>query len=534
MAVISDVLPAAKDPSPDDWRVLRALCAYRLIIGPLLAGIYFSGIAPELLGGVYPGIFQIVVYAWFAAGALFLVTWMTQRPGFHTQVALHFLADTAAITLIAAASGGITSGLGMLLITPVVGYALVLSPRFAALIAALATLAVLGEELWRQLPEISDAPAFTQAGLLGLAFFVTAATASVVATRARSSEARAARVGSELLNLSRVNDTIVESMRSGVLVVDGSGRIRTINAAARQLLDLPGPVSGRPLALECPAVAEDVQAWQHRGMRRGDIITTRSGKEVTLRYTRLGRGIEAPIMVLVDDAARLRDEAQRIKLAALGRLSASIAHEIRNPLSAITHAGALLSETSTLTADDRNLLDMIQRHAGRIDRIVRDVMDLSRRQSAHAEAIRLAPFLHECSAQYGEGCGGSKRHITIRASTAPDILFDREQLRQVLYNLWDNSFEHGATTATVSADRDVNGNVIIDTRDDGPGIPEALKDQVFEPFFTTGHKGAGLGLYLARELCEYNQARLLLLPTEARQRGARFRIVAVSSGSAHA
>jgi two-component system sensor histidine kinase PilS (NtrC family) len=242
--------------------------------------------------------------------------------------------------------------------------------------------------------------------------------------------------------------------------------------------------------------------------------------EVTPRFMPLGDS--AQVLILLDDAVRLREQAQQMKLAALGRLSASIAHEIRNPLSAIHHAGQLLAESPRQDAEERRLLDMIQRHTSRIDKIVNDVLRLSRRDAAMPSDIALRPFLERTVAVYREGHPGRACSIDLEGVGADvQVRFDPSHLQQILLNLWDNSFEHGVRGAAESVRIVLGsgrqgplGQVYLDVADNGSGIAPELRDRVFEPFFTTAHRGTGLGLYLAREMCEYNQARLLLLPGE--------------------
>ncbi|HSW14814.1 MAG TPA: ATP-binding protein, partial [Solimonas sp.] len=234
---------------------------------------------------------------------------------------------------------------------------------------------------------------------------------------------------------------------------------------------------------------------------------------------------QAPLLVLLDSAALLREQAQQIKLAALGRLSASIAHEIRNPLSAITHAGQLLAEASEIQPDNQRLLGMIQRHAGRIDKIVRDVLELSRRDDAEQEELPLREWLLRTLTLYQEGYPQSARPIEMLDVPASiGVRFAPGHLQQVLFNLWDNSFEHGGPAARVlmHAERLDNGRIYLEVADNGPGIADDLSDKIFEPFFTTHSAGTGLGLYLARELCEYNRGKLQLL---SQARGACFRIL---------
>jgi len=288
---------------------------------------------------------------------------------------------------------------------------------------------------------------------------------------------------------------------------------------------------GSSLAEQVPELAAALHTWQQQpGREPGPVSLWASTAEVAPRFMSLGGGPAKQVLILLDDALRLREQAQQMKLAALGRLSASIAHEIRNPLSAIHHAGQLLAESPHQNQEDRRLLDMIQRHSTRIDKIVNDVLNLSRRDAATPSSIAVRGFLERTVAIYREGHPNRACHIDLEG-VEPDLTvrFDPNHLQQILLNLWDNSFEHGAARGgeavhiTLGSGRQAAlGQSYLDVADNGGGIAGELRERVFEPFFTTAHKGTGLGLYLARELCEYNQARLLLLQSE---QGVRFRLI---------
>ena len=349
-----------------------------------------------------------------------------------------------------------------------------------------------------------------------------------MAQRARKSEALALRMGSDFDDLSKLNETILDSMQTGVLVLDENLRIGNLNAAARELMRTTGRAEGRALELESAPLAERLRFWL--ASRDDDESPLQLGPnmpEVVVRVTRLRAATRGPILVLLEDASRLREQAQQIKLAALGRLSASIAHEIRNPLSAISHAGQLLYEADEIGAENRRLLAMIHRHTDRIDKIVDDVMALSRRESAAPTAIPLALWMEDTVALYAEGRAAGERPIEMaEIARSVKVHFDPRHLQQLMFNLWDNAFRHGARDGVTIVVRlamgvERGGRPWLDVADNGPGVAPELVDRIFEPFFTTAHGGTGLGLYLARELCELNQARLSYQPRAA---GACFRV----------
>jgi two-component system, NtrC family, sensor histidine kinase PilS len=514
----------------EDWRALAVLGPYRLLLVVVLLSLFRSGYGPDFFLLLRPGTFYYGCLAYALAALALLLMGVYRRPQLSTQAHLHLATDAVAVATLVLGSGGIASGLGILLLPPVIGSSLVVRPRLAAVHAAAATLAMFAAEfLYQWFDRAWNINDYSQVGLLGLMFFASGLVANLVAQRARRSEAVAARVGSEYLNLSRLSENIIESMHTGVLVVDAEDRVRVVNAAARRLAG-EGLVPGVDLRTVDAELARTLQVWRRgHGEQGAPVHASATGREVTARLTHLGWGAQAPTLLMLEDAAELRRQAQQIKLAALGRLSAGIAHEIRNPLSAIAQAGQLLAESGEIGGENQRLLAMIQRHAGRIDRIVRDVLDLSRRDRGHQAVLDLREWLLRTAALYHESHPHEPRPIEL-LDTDPSlqVRFDPEHLQQILFNLWDNSFEHGAraglaVTVTLQAGRSGYGEAVqLDVSDDGPGIPANLHERVFEPFFTTHGAGTGLGLFLCRELCEYNQARLSHVPG---RRGATFRIL---------
>ncbi len=515
---------------PDDWLILRTLAVYRLLLVLLLLGLHIFGFGSYVFDQVNSTNSFDIVRIYALPTLLLLPPIMLRVPALNVQAHLAFLIDSVAIIALMVSAKGVSSGLGVLLITPAVGCSLVLPLRMGLLHAALGTFALFGAELWWQARDDYSAADLTTTGLLGLMLFATAAGAGVVAQRARKSGALAARVGSDLASLSRLNERIVESMDTPVLVLDEDRRLRLLNAAAKRLLIGGTASEGSAVAELLPSLDAALRAWEAApNLEREPLFLDVDGPELLPRFTRLGYSTWAPVLVLLDDAARVREQAQQLKLAALGRLSAGIAHEIRNPLSAIRHAGQLLAESPGIGAADQRLLDMIQRHSVRIDKIVADVLRLSRREAAAPQSLALGEFLEHSIAVYREGCPNTVREIEVEAMADNlRVRFDPNHLQQVLHNLWQNSFDHGAGAETfvnvqLQAGRLNPGQrPYLDVIDNGRGIPPEQQEKLFEPFFTTARQGTGLGLYLSRELCEYNQARLLHVP---REQGTQFRLI---------
>ena len=517
---------------PDDWRLLQALSIYRLLLLALLLTLQQFGTVDELFEEARPQLFYPVCIGYALVALLALFPAMYRRPRLSLQAGGNFLIDVAAMVLLVFITGGVSAGMGILLVPPVIATSLLLSARMAMAAAALATLAMFAEEVAGQYPNFYSASDFTAVGVLGLMFFITAGTANAVARRARTSEALAQKVGSEFEDLSRLNEMVIDTMQTGVLVVDVRDEVRAANHAASRMLLCDATLVGTPLGHWSPGLGEAIARWRGgSAVPAGTIAPLRpGGPELMPRFRRLGTTVDAPVLVLLEDAARLREQAQQIKLAALGRLSASIAHEIRNPLAAITHAGQLLAESPALPAGDQRLLEIIQRHGQRIDRIVRDVLNLSRGSAADPQVFALRPWLEQALGQYREA--HPTRRPQLRIGQELTARFDPGHLQQVLFNLLDNAWLHGRREGeppqvTVTLSGLYPGGGALDVQDDGPGVPVDAAQHLFEPFFTTVAQGTGLGLYLARELCAYNQAKLFHQPPSSGS-GALFRIAFVA------
>lgn len=526
MALLSP-LPSAVSISY--WKSLRYFSVYRLVVASLLLGsAYLRPLSFELVSTTNETFYLgAAAFYWLAAlGAVVLLRFWRRR--FNLQLSFQVLLDIVAITIMMHASGGLRGGLGVVLLVSLAGAGLVGQGRMVLFYAALATLAILFQQGLLSLERNADPSGFFQAGMLCAGFFASAISARLLARRVVANEELARKRGEALANEVYVSQRVIEEMQDGVLVVTPLGEVRLHNPQAESLL---GPISPRALYLDDYSGALDVhfRLW-HRGgagAEAGSLVfqVPRSGKQVHARLldTRSSAG---DTLILLEDMDRLREQAQQMKLAALGRLTANIAHEIRNPLSAINHAGELLQEEISPQSGDGRLLRIILDNAQRLERIVRDVLEVGRRDRCHPEAIALNTALPT----YVE-------ELQLKESVSPAVLklepvpplvleFDRAHLHQVLWNLLGNALRHCRQlpgSVGLAAREAGDGQVELHVWDDGPGIPEPVREQVFEPFFTTHNKGTGLGLYIARELCEANGACLELLESSEGE-GAHFRI----------
>ncbi len=502
-------LAAAGHESYPTWRALTWFTAFRLLIAfglvllfvPALGSAWRAPGALPATGMLALGYTALVLLGAVGSG----LRW----PGKAEQVQLAVFVDIVAITLIMHHAGGLATGLGLLLAIAVAAAALMMEGRLSLLFASLAALAVLVEQVFIQLHGGPGSGSLTTAGLLGLTFFAVALLGHVLYRRVQAAEQLAARRQVDVADLSKLNEFVIQLLGTGVLVVDGERRVRLLNNAARHLLDVPTAGAGAQLRQITPELA----AWlaQHAPARMArDENLVLHGTEIRVSLHLLGPYRSSGALLFLRDQREVARAAQQIKLASLGRLTASIAHNIRNPLSAIGHAGQLLAESPALGAEDIHLLEIIRRNTRRIDEIIESVLQLSRRDRGTPEPIDPAAWLPELAAEIRQAQGLAPETLAAQvAAGTPALTADPRHLHQILSNLCDNAIKHGAPAdgprrIELRARPDPAGGALVEVIDNGPGIAAETAREIFTPFFTTSPSGTGLGLYIARELCEIN------------------------------
>ena len=512
------------------WKPLGLLNAYRLVLASLLALVSLADIDLPPLGERDPHLFLLVSIGYVLFALLCIPLIRARKPGFHWQLYLQVLADIVCIIVLTYASGGIRSGLGTLLIVTLAGGGMLMSGQMAVLYAAISSLAVLGEEFYILLSGAGPGPSFTHAGLLGGTYFLTALLAWVLAKRARESDALAAQRGVDLANMQQLTEYVIQRMQTGVIVIDPRQRIRLINESAWHLLGTPAHPTQQNLAHLAPELAGYLAQWQANPDGEPQLFRPNaSSPDLLPRFAKLGQASQSGTLIFLEDTAALAQQAQQLKLASLGRLTASIAHEIRNPLGAISHAGQLLAESPQLSDGDLRLTEIIRNHSQRMNAIVENVLQLSRRQRARPEELGLKPWLEEFIDDFCRTHNLGAEHIRTDIDP-PDthVRMDPSQLHQILWNLCQNGVRYSSERLGVprlelrGGSSAESPNPFLDVIDFGPGVPPEAVDHLFEPFFTTESSGTGLGLYISRELCESNQARLHYLPIPSG--GSCFRI----------
>ncbi|MDR2092047.1 MAG: PAS domain-containing protein [Azoarcus sp.] len=510
---------AETDHDPARRRTLRYFNLFRLIA----AGFFLTLGARFGLGFESPKLFGTVALVYLLLILAPGLPGVVRRIGFARLMVIQGFIDLAVLVIVMNTSGGYQSGIPVLMMVILAGSGLLAEGRIVLLMAALATVAVLTENTWRALADGSrEAGDFFRVALTCSAFFGIAIVARLLALRARSNATLAAERSMELAQQEAINAHIIHDMHDGVIVLRADGIVRQVNPSACTLLG-QARIEGRPLADIDPALAE--LCLRAGGNETGQLITLgQPHRLLRCRVAGGNSGIEGDRLIYLTDLEDIQRRMQQLKLVSLGRLTANMAHEIRNPLSAVTQAAELLCEEKRGDMQLR-LAHIVKDNARRIEHMIRDVLALGRRERTHPEALPLASFVAGLLDE--AGLRGENEKAVFQADIAPALTLgiDRSHLHQILDNLLANARRYcsGKPGAIrISAVDAGKGLVSVHVRDDGPGLDEQARAHLFEPFFTTHAKGTGLGLYIARELAEANGFSLDLLDDGPAASGAHF------------
>jgi two-component system sensor histidine kinase PilS (NtrC family) len=511
------------------WRSLQTMNVSRVVIALVL--LAWLTLAPHGARGGNGLVYAETCTGYLAAALVFAAVTSYWKRRFLVQLCCQVAVDLIAISLLYAAAGGERSGLGILYLFPLAGAA-ILAPRVLALFSAsLVTLFLLGESTW-QVFMLDGETSVRQAGMYGAAFFAVVLLVSRLAARLIGQEELASQRGADLKIQQAINQIVIADVGDGILVVGRDGRVFAGNPAARRMLGLGedaldfllGQVEAlEPLAqaffawLDAPAAAPQDSVYVNVKPWNGEGAPSPRGRlgrasHLKLRFARVETPDQAAgrCVVFLQDVSAIENQAQQLKLASMGRLTASIAHEVRNPLSAIGHATALLAEDLHGPAEVR-LLKIVGDNVARVNRMVEDILKLSRKVQPSGEPVRLAALLAELKAEFTETHGLADDVVAIGPAGDAAVRFDEMHLREVLLNLLNNAIRYASGkpgSMRLFTALDPVGRRELHVQDDGPGITPEVRAHLFEPFYTTSSKGTGLGLYLARELCLNNDALL--------------------------
>lgn len=496
-------------PTRQAWLLLKIFFIYRIISTSLFVMLFYLDVGSSVLGKHNPALYQFTSLSYLTITLLAAPFILRQRLGYANLAQLFIFTDIIFITLLMHASGGVGSGIGMLLAISVAAGGLLIGGRCAMLFAALASLAILAEQLYAIQTHVFETTSPTHSGVLGISFFSIVLLSYMLTQRSEQSALLEKQHAQTIAKLEELNRYIIQHLQSGIMIVNERQAIQLCNESALRLLNL------NELPETLGAVSADLpQAfglWREHNDQDFAIIQRPDHSEIQVRFSMLSIHDECLHMLIFEDIALYNQRLQQGKLASLGRLTASIAHEIRNPLSAISHAGQLLSETPNLPTQDQRLTEIIRHHCLRVNRIIEDILQLSRRNSLQKQKVALDLWL---PAYLEEFRAGLNEHgdslIAIFKEHSLNARIDPSHLKQILDNLCGNALQYGRPEAgkiilEVSRSQDAPCIRVIDN---GPGISPENLQHLFEPFFTTSHKGTGLGLYISRELAELNQAEL--------------------------
>ena len=496
-----------------NWTSIRLLNVYRLG----LAGIFFSQsfvIQSPLLDIVDHRLYSWVSFAFLVLSFIWILAAGIERRGFHHQVNLQIYTDTILIILLMHACGGVSSGLGMLLIISIAVIGFLGEQVLAIIFASLASLGLLAEHIYSSIHLLGYTGTSTQIGLLGLGLFVTAIITNKLTLRVRSSEYLVQQRERDVALLSALNQEIIENLQAGVIVLARNNQVRHINNTALQMLNISANNS-LSLLRDQPRILAALETWRNSTKKDTPLLPSETGIEnLQISFRLLKDQEQENTLIFLNDVSTIKQSMQQAKLASLGHLTASIAHEIRNPLGAISYAAQLLSENNKLTETDHRMTEIIHQHSNRINHIIEDILRISRGGETVSGTIDLHQWI---PAFVGDFCLSD--HATpdnfdldfAMESVDPLLIrFDLGHLSQIMTNLCSNALTHGNKGKPVHIRVTTNHlqDLSIEIADEGPGIAAKNLDKIFEPFYTTNHQGSGLGLYIVNQLCELNDASI--------------------------
>lgn len=496
-------------PMPESfWRSLRHLNRFRYFLTLFfLLGPWYVGLS--VLGQEAPERFLAVSLAYGALAWLADRFLVRRRPPFEQQVLAQVALDALFIVYLMHLSGGNGSGLGLLLMVPLAAAGMHPQARTTLFLAAFASLLILVEQAVQGLGGAGEG-GFLRAGLLSTGLFGVALFSHYLAGSTLSASQLAGEKAAQAEELARINARVIEDLPHGVLVIDRRGSVIHHNARAEALLECR-MYELASLNHCAPQLERSWQAWRDTGMANGlPFSIGHSRRHLRARFSELEPTRKEGAIIVVEDMTELEQTAQNMKLAALGRLTANLAHEIRNPLSAIHQAASLLHEETQANPLVQRLTAIIDGNSLRLNTLVEDVLALSRRDRLDTEAIAVDEFLRAFVIEFQQSEEIPAGMMVVQAPETLRICFDRLHLNQILWNLCRNAWRYCTRTPRSVQVRALAGEstAVVEVYNDGEPISAEMQARLFEPFYTTDRRGTGLGLHIARELAEANGSKL--------------------------
>lgn len=504
------------------WRGLQVYAIYRLLLATIFYGLFYFNSSVAFLGAHAPTLYNLTIQAYSIFAAVCLIIALFSWMRFYLFLTIQLIVDISVLTVLIHFSGGLDTGLGLLLSVIVMIGSLFSTGRLSFFYAALATIALFLEVSYGQL-EVAGDPSYYRAGILGVVFFGTALLAQILSKRVQQSESLMYQHASDVNKVTALNQLIVDRLQVGVVTIDKQDSVYSINQSARTMLGIltSHNVAEKRLADLAPVLSSQLSQWRRANDQSvlQEFESKRNKTKIMPNMTPLSNG---DVVIFLDDLSVMTAQAQQMKLASLGRMAASIAHEIRNPLGAISHATELLDESGDFSKENKNLLQIIDRHCGRVNGVIDAVLQLSRNKVLNKQSFLLGAWLEKFIDEFCEN-EGITRSLIVLTVKAPlvQISFDKDQLRQIMWNLCSNAWHYSdpnneSSQVLVRLQQESDEIITIDVIDNGPGVSTTALPQLFEPFNTERTGGVGLGLHLAREMAHANGALLYYVEDSAR------------------
>ncbi len=530
----------SQNPNVTLWRSLKTLSVTRVLIALVLLsllGLHNS----KFIWSIAPPVYRLICSVYLFGALGFVGLQMRIKQYFFWQLSEQVTFDVIVISVLFFFAGGINSSVVILYLFPLASCAILAPLVWALFLSSVVALYLMVISSFQEYVSGSEI-AVSSAGLYGATFLAVVYIVNRLADRLIRQEEIAIQHGKNLRIQQEINKLVVADMGDGVIVIDSSSLVYACNPATQQMLGT-SIVSGLTKLNEVPSlkpIADAFYAWeinlselsrdipetvaltaytqhdesgQHSSVMvkgiRNDVVT-----HLKLRFVHVGTDSDDSderYIIFLQDASDIENQAQQLKLASMGRLTASIAHEVRNPLSSISYAASLLGESDLSTDQSARLVKIVNDNVVRLNRLIEDILRLSRKAQINIEPFLIKPALQEILQEFQETHGLATDIVQLTAPEKLRIRFDPLHLREVVVNLLNNAIRYasgapGSIQLFVVADLD--DQLELHVRDDGPGITAEIRAHLFEPFYTTSSRGTGLGLYMARELCLNNGALL--------------------------
>ncbi len=494
------------------WRPLRILNIYRIFIALSLSALFLLLDRNQSLNANHPDLFFITGYGYLTFAFLSAIAVIRKLLRFRIQLLTQTIVDIAAFTLLIFAKDPTDGTLGVLLIISVAGNSMLMSRRLTVAIASFASLGLLGQQTYAIWQGNSTVEAYTFIAVICIATYIMAIAANTISRHAKEFEALAKKRGIDLDSLEQVNEHIVNRMQFGVIALDNEYHVKLINNAAENILGISGIVTSTHINKASPELHRQLNLWQETKLTSRIPFETPKTSALA-RFVALGEQGNQGVLVFIEDESEVTQRIQDAKLASLGQLTASIAHEIRNPLGAISHAGQLLAESEILSAEDKRLTEIIANHSERLNVIIKSILHLSKKQKPVAGSIDLEQwmekFIYELSIE--QHINISEVRFTNEQKNITTISMDPAHLEQVMWNLCKNALFHNNSPSSpkvMITFKLIDSSPALEITNKGDKISNDIHEKLFEPFYTTSNQGTGLGLFLSKELCTNNGVRL--------------------------